>query len=291
MSKRSVLAGGVCAVLLSVAGAAVAAPSYCPTSSSTVCSGRQAGDILIGLHYNGRILGLNPSSGVLYTFSSALEQFSQVELGDLAVMPNDPNYVLAIGNVDNGVGVRRLDSCGNIDPQAYGPFPNVLQPPLPPHDKGGMNNRGIVFNPLNGNLYSPVRATTFIGGTDWFSLLFVFPHNGGQLWADFASAPDSNIIEPAQLGQVAADELGVMYYASGSRVAAIPSVTSGDARYVEYSISGDPPSQVQDIVHDGEHHLYASGKSGNQGIIWRVDTLTGVPEIWASDRNDCPVGG
>ncbi len=285
MSKRSIFAGGVAAVMLLGAGAALGAPSYCPTSSSTVCSGRQVGDILIGLHANGRILGLDPSTGSLYTFSSAFEQYSNVELGDLAVMPSDPLHVVAVGNLDNGIGVRRLDSCGNLDPEIYGPFPQHPQPPIPPYDKGGMIGRGIVFNPLNGTLYWPFRSTTLLGGTDWFHLLFAFPPSGGQIWGELVSSPTSEMIEPGPPGLIAADELGVMYFASGRRIAAIPSITSGDPHYEEYTLSGDAPSFAADIVHDGNHHLYVSGHDeNNRGFIWRVGTMSGVSEIWAFDR-------
>lgn len=289
MMKRSGFALGVFAMLSCATGVTLAAPSYCPTISNDACSGRSVGDILIGLHYNGRILGLHPTTGTFYTFSSQFEQYSVVELGDLAVMPNDPLHVVAVGNLDNGIGIRRLDSCGNLDPEIYGPFPQHPQPPIPPYDKGGMIGRGIVFNPLNGTLYWPFRGTTLLGETDPYHILFAFPPAGSlyQMWAELVISPTLDMAEPGPSGLVAADELGVMYYASStaSRIAAIPSITSGDPHYVEYTLRGDAPKAIADIVHDGNHHLYVSGHDeNNRGFIWRVDTTSGVSQIWAWDR-------
>jgi len=286
MLERSVFAIGVGAMVLGGTAAAVAAPSYCPTGSYAACGGREVGDILVGLHSKGRVFGIRPSTGEIYTFSTELEQYSNIELGDLAVVPNDPLRVVVIGNVDQGIGIRQLDSCGNLTSAVYGPFPESLSYPWPPLPKGGTNLRGLVFNPLSGTLYAPSGwfTTPFYGGPDWFSLLYAFPQGGGPLTIEGALATGEERIDGGQIGAVAADELGTLYVGNGDRLGRMTAVVGGSDRFAEYVLSGEPPTDIKDIVHDGDQHLYVTGAAAGHGMIWRVDTLSGVSELWAPDR-------
>ncbi len=286
MSKRSLFAVGLFAGSFSMSGAAWSAPSYCPGPVGAACGGRDIGDILIGLHYNGRILGINPSTGALYVYSTALEQFSNVELGDIAVVPGDPLKIVAIGNVDSGIGIRQIDSCGSLTSAVYGPFPQQFSPPVPPYDKGGMIGRGVAFNPLNGKLYSPDRATPLLNDQTLHHVIFTFPQGGGPFSLALASTTSQNPIQPGPPGLVAADELGSLYIGMGNRIAQIPvaGIEGGAPFSEEYSLTGDPIDQLTDMVADGEHHLYVGGKANGQGVIWRVDTLTGVAQVWANSR-------
>jgi len=286
MVKRSVFAAGASALVFLGAGSAVGAPSYCPSGSYAACGGRDIGDILVALHGKGRIFGIQPSTGAVYTFSTALEQFSGIELGDIAVVPSDPLRVVAIGNVDSGIGIRQLDSCGSLSSAVYGPFPETLSAPLPPISKGGTNNRGIVFNPVSGKLYSPGGGYfTYIGGTDYFTALYQFPQGGGPLTVEPAWEPDwANPIQSLQRGTVAADELGTLYIGAGARLTRISAVAGGDGYVTEYTLAGTLPNDMWDIVHDGNHHLFVTGTINEQGMIWRVDTLSGLSELWSSNR-------
>lgn len=287
MVKRSWLAAGLCAVGFFAAGNARSAPSYCPTASQGACGARQVGDILIGLHYSGRVLGLNPSTGAFYMHSTALT-FSTVELGDIAVLPSNPMKLVAIGNVDSGIGIRQLDSCGNLTLATYGPFPETLgPPPLPPFSKGGTTNRGVVFNPLSGKLYAPGRSSSLIGDTNNYNFLYTFPPSGGALTVELARIPSgTELIDPGQLGLAAADEFGSLYVGYGTRVLTIPGggLARGEPAVSEYSITSGALGSIADIVHDGNNHLFVSGTENGQGRIWRVSTLTGVTQTWAWDR-------
>jgi hypothetical protein len=287
MVMRSFLAVGMSTALFLQTGVAASAPTYCPSSSQTPCAGRQIGDILIGLHYSGRILGLNPGTGTFYTFSSALT-FPVVELGDIAVVPNDPRKIVAIGNVDSGLGIKQLDSCGSVTSAVYGPFPNQLPPPLPSSiDRGGMTNRGIVFDTVSGKLYSPGFTTGLVNAPGAFDVLYTFPHDGGGVTLELANVPPpTNWVDPGQFGLVAADAHGSLYIGSGNRIAVIPAggLQGGEPYVAEYSISHDAIDPLADIVHDGDHYLYVSSNANGQGRIWRVNTLTGVSELWADNR-------
>jgi hypothetical protein len=162
-----------------------------------------------------------------------------------------------------------------------------LPPPLPPISRSGLTNRGVVFDPVSGKLYSPGFSTGLINAPGSFNLLYTFPQGGGGLTIELASLPPPTApIDPGQFGLVAVDELGTLYVGSSTRIAAIPAGgLQGGAPYVsEYSLSGASVESLGDIVHDGDHHLYVSGSAAGQGMIWRVSTLTGLTELWSSDR-------
>jgi hypothetical protein len=293
---------GIAALLSSQAGAALAAPAYCPTSSPSVCAGRSAGDILITLHSSGSpgILRLDPITGVVSLFTTALEQFAgSTELGDIAVLPNDPTRVVVIGNLNSGIGIRQLDSCGNLTPAVYGPFPSQLPAPFAHVSKGSMVNRGLVFSPQGGYLYSPGIITTPFASTTLYSVFAMFqpggvspPATSSFSYVLATGAP--NLIDATSIGAVAADEHGSLYVgeSGGTRIALIPAagLQQNQPKEVEYVLTGDQVRGIQDMVHDGDHHLFVTGSAWNwdftqnQGFIWRVDTLSGVVQTWAINR-------
>jgi hypothetical protein len=269
--------GGFAIVCLS-AGVVDAAPSFCPTSSGAPCAGRNAGDLVISVHGIPSILGVNPNTHTFYVFSSALSHLSSAELGDIAVVPNNPSHVVVIGNVDGGIGIQRLDGCGNIVGPTFGPFPSTLPLPWPPIGKGGINNRGVAFSPVSGHAVSPGMITSFFDGSGPFGALFTFGWNGG---AGTIRAAGGDLVDATVRGAVAADEHGTFYL--GQSYGSAVSRFNGDlVPPVEASLGFAGTTSIYDMVHDGNGHLFvADNTSSSSGSVLRVQTATGLSQVWA----------
>ncbi len=293
------LRSGMVASLLCAATAASAQPSYCPTTSPSACGQAQIGDILIGLYGTGRIIGLRPSTGDFYVFSSALVA-GLPEFGDLAVLPNNPVETLALGRIDGGfTGIRKLDACGNLVSTTYGTFPDPWPLPFHPFTRAETSSRGLVFSPLHAEAYSPGPLRPLFNGSTSYEPLFRFPNGGGT---GSLVAIDGAIVDSVQRGAIGADELGNVYIGASDGSTLTKSGASGilnlNAYATELSAFGlnsmhDPGlNSIHDVVHDGNHHLFITDlDSEGHGRVFRYNLLTQTPELWADNRGSFGDGG
>jgi hypothetical protein len=286
-SRCSAFAG---AVLLST-GVASAQPSYCPSANPpTPCGQAQIGDLLVTLHGpDARVIGLNPWTRQYYVFSEALQALQSTELGDIAVLPSNPVETVVIGNVDDNhqVGLRRLDACGNLAPAQYGTFPAQWPLPWISIQRQGTNNRGVVFNPLDAQLFSPGPIASFLYDPYQtpFGSIFRFPVGGGD--ATLLAATGS-LVNPTVRGAVAADEFGNLYLGETTgdgKLSKIPGTSLIQQSPVELAAGTFPLFRVHDLVHDGNNHLYVTDYDNweDDGHVYRFNTATGRPEVWTWD--------
>lgn len=290
MIKR-IFCWGIASSLLSLTAAAPARPSYCPTTSPSPCGEAQLGDILITLAGQpARVIGLHPSTGSYYVFSSALVGTS--ELGDIAVIPSNPVQTAVIGIVDGGfLGVRRLDACGGLVSTVYGSFPDPWPLPFVPYPRSGTSNRGIVFSPLHAELYSPGPPKPFFMQDPdvVYEPLFRFPAGGGN---GSILAVDGFTVDSVQRGAIAADEFGNVYVGESNTSHLTKIQATGILNLAPHAvgISSYAFNSIHDVVHDGNHHLFVTDLDGSDhGRVWRFNLLTGTPELWADNRG--PFGG
>jgi len=283
MFKRAMTCG--LATICVWAGAAQAAPSFCPTSSGAPCAGRNVGDLVFTVHGLPSVIGVNPWTHTFYTFSTAFNHLGSAELADIAVVPSNPSHVVVIGNVDSGIGIQRLDGCGNVVPPTFGPFPSSLPLPWPPISKGGMNNRGVAFSPVSGHAISPGMITSFFDGSGPFGTLFTFGWNGG---AGAIRAASGDLVDATTRGAVAADEYGTFYL--GESYGTDLSRFNGDvAPPLEASLGWTPASSIYDMVHDGNGHLFLADNTSS-GRVLRVHAATGVSQVWATTHGSFESG-
>lgn len=285
MIKRCSCVGMVGWLLLQASGAA-ARPAYCPATTPTACGAAAIGDPLITLHGNPpRIIGLRESTRTYYVFSNALTgATSSTELGDIAVVPSNPVETVVIGNVDGGFnGVRRLNACGGLVSPMFGVFPSSWPSPWVPVSHGGTNNRGLVFDPLDAELFSPGQPMPFLNDSTLYGPIFSFPPAGG--WASLFAA-SGTLANPTVHGAVAADELGNLYLGqtSGSTLTKIPATGLMNNAPVESALGWPPFSAIHDMVHDGNHHLFVTDyDSTPHGKVWRFNLLTNTAELWTDN--------
>jgi hypothetical protein len=282
---------GIVGSLLSATAAASAQPSYCPTTSPSACGQAQIGDILIGLYGTGRIIGLRPSTGAYYVFSTAFATGSP-ELGDLAVLPSNPVETLALGRIDDGfTGVRRLDACGNLVSTTYGTFPDPWPLPFHPFTRAETSSRGLVFSPVNAEAYSPGPLRPLLNGSVNYEPLFRFPHGGGT---GSLVAIDGEIVDSVQRGAIGADERGNVYIGASNGSTLTRVGASGILNLEPHAVglSYGEFNSIHDVVHDGNHHLFITDLDGeNHGRVWRHDLLTRTSQIWADNRGSFGDGG
>lgn len=285
---RSAIAGGI---LCATAGAS-AQPSYCPTASPpSACGQASIGDLLITLHGPAQVVGLNPWTRQYYVFSDALAELQSTELGDIAVVPNDPVQTVVIGNVDDlhQLGIRRLDACGNLATPQYGTFPASWPEPWPHIARQGTNNRGVVFSPLDGQLFSPGNPQTFPYDPDQIphGALFRFPLGGGDATLLATTGSGVNPVNPVTRGAAAADEFGALYLGettAAGRVNRIAATSLLQEPPVELEAATFPLLNLHDLVHDGNNHVYATDFDWwNEGKIYRFNLSTGRVDVWTGN--------
>ena len=277
MFKLQIGCFGCLTILLQV-GIAAAQPSYCPTQTPTVCSGRSIGDILITLHGQPGVLGLNPNTRNFYLFSQAL---TGSELGDIAVIPSRPTHSVIIGDLDQGlVGIKEIDDCGALVSPTFGTFPAQLSSPLPPITKSAINNRGITFSPVSATPMSPGLSTNLLNGSGPVGVFFKFPTLGGAASTVIANG---NLTDATNAGAVAEDELGSIYLGGGVRV----SVTNAERPSpVEVLLNQDTGSNasMMGMVHDGNGHLFLTETlTASTGRVRRIDVGSGNSAPWTTN--------
>lgn len=206
----------------------------------------QAGDIIISLKQNGRLLGLNPSNQTFYLYSTATAGLGLLD--GISVNPADTGKLIV--SVDTTGLIKEVDATGAL----AGDYGSITGTP-----------KISAFNPADGSLWVPDQGN---------SKLWRIPAGGG---AGVEVAAGGLLSGPTGC---AFDNQGNLYITNNTNHTVLKcSNATASPLSPSLNLLASLGQQLQGILYGGDGFLYTVGYPGSapyNGTVFKINASTGA---------------